>query len=279
MPLVRVLHALLVVAAATAPFAHAASVNSASHAASAAQHDVLVAAPPVGARPAIYSSGYLPAILDQAERMATGMTAVNATVAGPAAPTIPDDSGSCIAPLSAFTSVFDANEDHFPMIAGAAGEQGMCTDARLATLLGHIAHETARLTVFQQPADGGAGAIHMIPANWPYAFAGLKLPFSATDHAANLAMMLDPKIMYRMAAWWFAKGAAEIMGRRCTGMATWADQLDPAADLTTGANRAVLDQTNSCLFGLGFDAGANQRYNYIQTALRAIQAGGGVKGG
>ncbi|KAJ3352787.1 hypothetical protein GGF32_003564 [Allomyces javanicus] len=278
MPLVCALHALLLVAAATAPFAHAASVNSAPHAAAAAHHDVLIAAPPLSARPAIYASGYLPAILDQAARMATGLTTVNATVAGPAAPTIPDDSGTCIVPLSAFTSVFDANEDHFSLIAGAAGEFGQCTDARFAVLIGQIAHETARLTVFQQPADGGAGAIHMIPANWPYAFAGLNLPFSATDLAANLAIMLDPKIMYRMAAWWFARGAAEIMGRRCTGMATWADQLDPAADLTTGANRAVLDQSNSCLFGLGFDAGANQRYNYIQTALRAIQAGGGVKG-
>ncbi|KAJ3366105.1 hypothetical protein GGF31_008172 [Allomyces arbusculus] len=278
MPVARVLHALLVFAAITAPFAHAASVKPSSFAAAAVQHDVLIAAPVANAQPAIYESGYLPALLDQAKRMATSMTTVNATVAGPSAPTVPDDSGTCMAPLSAFTSVFDANEDHFPLIAGAAGEYGLCTPARFAVFIGQIAHETARLTVFQQPADGGAGAIHMIPANWPYAFAGLNLPFSATDSAANLATMLDPKVMYRMAAWWFVDGAATIMGRRCAGMATWADQLDPNADLTTGANRAVLDQSNSCLFGLGFDNGANQRYNYIQTALRAIQAGGGVKG-
>merc|ERR1712072_504445 len=39
--------------------------------------------------------------------------------------------------------------------------------AKIAELLGEVAYETGYFSTVYQPKDGGAGLIHMIPANWP----------------------------------------------------------------------------------------------------------------
>jgi len=37
---------------------------------------------------------------------------------------------------------------------------------RVTAFLAQVRHETASLTTFHQPADNGAGALHMVPSNW-----------------------------------------------------------------------------------------------------------------
>ncbi|KAJ3365411.1 hypothetical protein GGF32_009269 [Allomyces javanicus] len=185
--------------------------------------------------------------------------------------------GGCNVPNSAFTSVFETtNSGYFPYLSAAAAEFGLCTDARMAAFLGTISHETARLTIFQQPADGGAGAIHMIPSNWPQAFSDLGL--AKGSHEQMLAIMLDPKTMFRVAGWWFTKGAGKIMGTRCNNFGALADGL-VAGDFTSGNNFNILNTMNTCVFGGGYDMGLPQRLSLIAKAYAGIKAGGGVGGG
>ncbi|KNE55210.1 hypothetical protein AMAG_01124 [Allomyces macrogynus ATCC 38327] len=177
--------------------------------------------------------------------------------------------GGCNVPNSAFTSVFEStNAGYFPYLSAAAAEFGLCTDARMAVFLGTISHETARLTIFQQPADGGAGAIHMIPSNWPQAFSDLGL--AKGSHEQMLAIMLDPKTMFRVAGWWFTKGAGTIMGTRCNNFGALADGL-AAGDFTSGNNFNILNTMNTCVFGGGYDAGLPQRLSLIAKAYAGYQ--------
>ncbi|KAJ3373875.1 hypothetical protein GGF31_008760 [Allomyces arbusculus] len=185
-------------------------------------------------------------------------------------------SRTCAVATSAYTSIYALiNAAHYQLIGAAAAEFGMCTNARFSVFAGTISHETARLTTFQQPADGGAGAIHAIPANWPYIFSGLGLVYTQSEDA-NRRVMLDPNVMYRAAAWWFDQGAATIFGSRCAGMKTWADQFDTSQPLNVGNNRVINSNINSCIFGGGTDPGADQRFQLINTVFQALRASGGA---
>ncbi|KNE54315.1 hypothetical protein AMAG_00296 [Allomyces macrogynus ATCC 38327] len=202
-----------------------------------------------------------------------------------AMPVVEPDSGSgsaagtittCAVATSVYTSIYaSTNAAQYPLIGAAAAEFGMCTNAWFAVFAATISHETARLTIFQQPADGGAGAIHAIPANWPYIFSGLGLVYTQSEEA-NRRVMLDPNVMYRAAAWWFDQGAAIIFGSRCAGMKTWADQFDTSQPLNVGNNRNINNNINSCIFGGGTDPGANQRFELVNTAFQALRASGGA---
>ncbi|KAJ3375971.1 hypothetical protein GGF31_000037 [Allomyces arbusculus] len=158
----------------------------------------------------------------------------------------------CPQSVSAFSSVFAAtNSAWYPLVSAGASEFSMCSDLRLAVFIGNIAHETARLTVFLNSEDGGAGALHMIPSNWKYAFQGLGLTYDSTNYGnndANRNVMLDPNVMFRVAGWWFYSGASIVMGNTCIGMYTFADALDGSKPLNVDtSNRAVLDKVNRCI--------------------------------
>ncbi|KNE59396.1 hypothetical protein AMAG_03679 [Allomyces macrogynus ATCC 38327] len=183
---------------------------------------------------------------------------------------------ACPQSVSAFSSVFaTTNSAWYPLVSAGASEHSMCTDLRLAVFIGNIAHETARLTVFLNSEDGGAGALHMIPSNWKYAFQGLGLTYDSTNYGnndANRKVMLDPNVMFRVAGWWFYSGASIVMGNTCSGMYTFADALDGSKPLNVDTNnRAVLDKVNRCIYGNIADPGAEQRFRYINDAYQALK--------
>ncbi|KAJ3349942.1 hypothetical protein GGF32_005180, partial [Allomyces javanicus] len=191
----------------------------------------------------------------------------------------------CDVPVNVFASVFEmANVDHLPKIRQALGEFGLCTAQQTAMFLGNIAHETARLTVFEQIADGGAGALHMIPSNWQYAFAGVLTPAISTALGGNLKrtdaiakqLMLQEDIMYRVAGWWFTTGAGTVLGNRCNHV----DKLAAAysiAHINDAAYQPNIDVSvaiGTCVFGDVKDPGEAQRAEYVRLALAAaIDAG------
>ncbi|KNE64086.1 hypothetical protein AMAG_09148 [Allomyces macrogynus ATCC 38327] len=182
----------------------------------------------------------------------------------------------CPQSVSAFSSVFaTTNSAWYPLVSAGASEYSMCTDLRLAVFIGNIAHETARLTVFLNSEDGGAGALHMIPSNWKYAFQGLGLTYDSTNYGnndANRKVMLNPNVMFRVAGWWFYSGASVVMGNTCSGMYTFADALDGSKPLNVDTNnRAVLDKVNRCIYGNIADPGAEQRFRYINDAYQALK--------
>lgn len=55
--------------------------------------------------------------------------------------------------------------------------------------LAQVAYETGYYSTVYQPADGGAGLIHMIPANWPTNVRDMDTLWSGQDYAAALASM------------------------------------------------------------------------------------------
>ncbi|KAJ3353347.1 hypothetical protein GGF32_003106 [Allomyces javanicus] len=188
---------------------------------------------------------------------------------------------------SALSSVLDASSrDTWPHLRKAAVQYGLCTPARLAVYLATISHETAGLTVLYQPKTGGRGAIMMVPANWHYAFVGLGDSTLAarldgdlerTDQVAADAM-IDPTVMFRVAAWWFRGGAATVGMKAksdadaCNDLAVIADALPTDLDSNQGKAHSVLATINECVAGTGdADPGFAQRVELTNKAMRAIQ--------
>ncbi|KAI9179950.1 hypothetical protein H9P43_005297 [Blastocladiella emersonii ATCC 22665] len=197
----------------------------------------------------------------------------------------------CTLDTAAYLSVLKpVHRDHFPYISQAAALYDMCSPKRLGLFLGNVAHESAELTIFEQPLTGGRGAIQMIPKNWALAFKDLNDPAVTARLQGNLGrtdapaqeVMLDAKVMYRIAAWWFKGGAAQLMAPSCATLYSYADRLDVGpgsaqrGDAPTPENAAVLGQATACISGNAADPANVQRNAYVLRAIRALQEGGNV---
>eukprot|EP01029_Cantina_marsupialis_P028800 TRINITY_DN778016_c0_g1_i1.p1 TRINITY_DN778016_c0_g1~~TRINITY_DN778016_c0_g1_i1.p1 ORF type:complete len:311 (-),score=103.95 TRINITY_DN778016_c0_g1_i1:501-1433(-) len=111
---------------------------------------------------------------------------------------------------------------------------------REAAFLAQIRHETAGFTSFIQTADDGAGAIHMLPANFRYACRKIpeieeafKTRFTTCTKADSCEcgedseaaqLIAEPDFAFLTAAWWFDSGSAELLGKtECADLGSDAD--------------------------------------------------------
>jgi len=148
------------------------------------------------------------------------------------------------------------------------------TPKRMAGFLAQVRHETAGLTTFYQPADGGAGAIHMLPANFRVAcedvpeiksafqqkFGGSNPCRAGSDIEAGKVVQ-NPKIAFLTGAWWMVEGSKKILGGPC-------GDLRPVLDQGLGSQNPLSGyyMVSRCIFGGNPDAGLAQRVSYYNIA-------------
>ncbi|PRP73875.1 hypothetical protein PROFUN_16493 [Planoprotostelium fungivorum] len=149
------------------------------------------------------------------------------------------------------------------------------TPKRMAGFLAQVRHETAGLTTFYQPIDGGAGAIHMLPANFRIAcedVAEIKSAFTkkfgscrgGSDRDAG-ALLGNPRLAFLTGAWWMAEGSRKILGGPC-------GDLRPVLDQGLGSQNPLSGYylVSRCIFGGSYDAGLAQRVKYYNTAKKVF---------
>jgi len=149
------------------------------------------------------------------------------------------------------------------------------TPIRMAGFLAQVRHETAGLTTFYQPLDGGAGAIHMLPANFRIAcqdVAEIRDAFSrrfggagcngGNDQEAGQVIQ-NPRLAFLTGAWWMAQGSQKILGGPC-------GDLRPVLDQGEGSPGSGYYLVSRCIFGGNFDAGLAQRISYYHIAKQVL---------
>ncbi|KAI9188712.1 hypothetical protein H9P43_000133 [Blastocladiella emersonii ATCC 22665] len=157
---------------------------------------------------------------------------------------------------------------------------------RLAAFLAQLRHETAALATLFQPADGGAGGIHMIPLHFAAAVAQIPrlrdavrtepvyrdLTQADWDSMATNATMQRlignliqrPEHAFLAAGWWFTRAAAERLDPKCGDLRRAADDgLGVKINETAGTGYY---EVSRCIFGSLNDAGLAQRVSYYQSA-------------
>eukprot|EP01117_Protostelium_nocturnum_P009614 TRINITY_DN3432_c0_g1_i1.p1 TRINITY_DN3432_c0_g1~~TRINITY_DN3432_c0_g1_i1.p1 ORF type:complete len:208 (+),score=65.01 TRINITY_DN3432_c0_g1_i1:67-690(+) len=151
---------------------------------------------------------------------------------------------------------------------------------RKAAFFAQVRHETAGCTTFYQPADGGAGAIHMLPANFRIAcedvgeikaafqrrFGGSNPCRAGSDIEAGKVIQ-TPKIAFLTGAWWMAEGSRKILGGPC-------GDLRPVMDRGLGTQNPLTGYylLSRCIFGGNPDAGLAQRVAYYKKAKEVFRA-------
>jgi hypothetical protein len=172
---------------------------------------------------------------------------------------------------------------YIPHIQTCLDAYQMNTPLRIAAFLAQVRHETAGLTVFYQPADNGAGAIHMIPGNFrmackslptlKQAFANAFLncplpnPCDCGDDVTAGRIVARNETTFLTGGWWMVEGAREIMGwTYCGDLRLNADQgLGEPGIPGTGYY-----EMSRCIFGNGVDPGMQQRLSYYKLAMQAL---------
>ncbi|KAL9644562.1 hypothetical protein ABK040_009426 [Willaertia magna] len=159
-----------------------------------------------------------------------------------------------------------------------------CSPKRIAAFLAQVRHETANLQTFYQPIDGGAGAIHMIPANYriackqlPALEAAFREKFGENCDKSNVCdcgsnseaaeIVGQPQFAFLTAGWWFKTGSKQLLGSPCGDLRTDADIGLGSQDPLTGYYKI-----SRCIFGGSQDAGLQQRVNYYQQAMRVANS-------
>merc|ERR1712176_1293342 len=84
---------------------------------------------------------------------------------------------------------------------------------------GQVAYETGYFSTVNQPADGGAGLIHMIPDNWDLNAKDMDKLFPGNGYASKEASMKEkffqnPEYAWLSLAAWY-KGGSKVAG--CEG--------------------------------------------------------------
>eukprot|EP00928_Gymnodinium_smaydae_P046865 TRINITY_DN31243_c0_g1_i1.p1 TRINITY_DN31243_c0_g1~~TRINITY_DN31243_c0_g1_i1.p1 ORF type:complete len:1186 (-),score=176.85 TRINITY_DN31243_c0_g1_i1:366-3452(-) len=87
----------------------------------------------------------------------------------------------------------------------------------ISELLAQVAYETGYYSTAYQPLDGGAGLIHMIPANWPINAADMDVLWPGNDYAGKVASMgkdffQTPEYGWRSVAAWYLRTNRVIPG-------------------------------------------------------------------
>ena len=141
---------------------------------------------------------------------------------------------------------------------------------RAAAFLAQVRHETAHLRTLFQPLDNGAGALHMLPQNFPALIRdvpGLQKVFdqelphwqpgSGKDEEAG-RIIQRPEWTFISGGWWFKQGAKQVLGAgQCQDLRPIADQGDHA-------------KISQCIFGFNQDPGRVQRQNYYDLARSTL---------
>eukprot|EP00928_Gymnodinium_smaydae_P065292 TRINITY_DN4845_c0_g1_i2.p1 TRINITY_DN4845_c0_g1~~TRINITY_DN4845_c0_g1_i2.p1 ORF type:complete len:661 (-),score=49.64 TRINITY_DN4845_c0_g1_i2:454-2436(-) len=97
---------------------------------------------------------------------------------------------------------------------------GKCSDRKaIHKLLAQVAYETGYFSTVYQPRDGGAGLIHMIPANWPVNAADMDVLFPREgQHYEQIAVAMGkdffqtPEYGWKSVAAWFKRTNVVIPG-------------------------------------------------------------------
>lgn len=129
-----------------------------------------------------------------------------------------------------------------------------CGDqAAINKLLGQITYETADFSTVYQPLDGGAGLIHMIPANWAVNAADMDTMWPGNDYVGKVRSMgasffQTPAYGWRSVAAWYKRTNRVIAG-------CGVDLFD-----------ASYDRQTQCIFGRVMDR--SQTFNFVAGCLR-----------
>jgi len=164
---------------------------------------------------------------------------------------------------------------------------------RIAVFLAQVRHETAGLTVFHQPADNGAGSLHMTPSNWLYLCQGVpeikqafssKFPncgncectttmasnqFSADTTKAAVEIFADPNIAFLSGTWWFATGAGlqATLGWKGCGDLRLDSDVGLGGPGPSDCHHTGYYQVTCCVFWtIGSSSGMTQRIAYYEVA-------------
>lgn len=199
-------------------------------------------------------------------------------------------------PPSPFTFALLCTDAWACALASVLSELGMCahgnatygnvtqsnatTRVAVVDFLSHVVHETRYFTVLAQPADGGTGLFHQIPANWASNVAdaaelfpgdALQSRYDALpDDAARAEFVAAPLTAWRLAAAWMLR-TNRVLGAPC------------GVDLFT----APFDLQVRCIFGAGHNPDASARREAraaVESALASVEgsvdgSGGGSGGG
>lgn len=131
---------------------------------------------------------------------------------------------------------------HLPHLNTAVREADMQCPLRIAALVAVVDYDTAQLTAFLDPATNAAGAVKLPPAAFrdactqiptleqafkdTFTTCALRLwrPCECGAQSEAAALVAQPEFAWRVAAWWFVHGAAQLTGPECGDLRLPADE-------------------------------------------------------
>ena len=174
-----------------------------------------------------------------------------------------------------------------------------CSPERLANFLAQVRHETNQLKTMYQPIDGGAGAVHMIPAHFPRIISQVKpvrkafdvefgdsaeasfqqmselakrpkgqwTPDEQTFMARTSTRLGSDSMTFLVGAWWFTFGSKQTLGDK--GCADLRTDSDAGLGDKNEATMSGFFKVTTCIYGTIADPGLQQRQGYYEDTLKA----------